>query len=199
MSTQIEREFTFQAGVFFEGKFLMNVYDISLSMFVETDSIREQNIAMDRIKYFLSECLESSVFVEETEKKAIEKFQAAGINVCVLPEEPYDQIVTLILLMKLNAITEGKLLVTDIVLCSELSDGVKFIYDFESVHAANPFKKGWWLESNTQITNPEKSNKKDKIVKLVKTVNDWTPLDLDWKEKPANTTEIIFNTEDKLP
>ena len=67
MSTQIEREFTFQAGVYFEEEFLMNVYDISLSMFVETDSIREQNIAMDRIKYFLSECLESSVFVEETD------------------------------------------------------------------------------------------------------------------------------------
>lgn len=199
MSTQIEREFTFQAGVYFEDRFMMNLYDISLSMLVETDSIREQNIAMDRIKHFLSECLESSIFIEDAEKKAIEKFQAAGLKVCILPEEPYDQIVTLILLMKLNAITEGKLLVTDIVLCSDLSDGVKFIYDIESVLAANPFKQGWWLESNAQIANAEKSNKRDKIVKLVKTVNDWTPLDLDWKEKTTTSTEIIFTTEDKSP
>jgi hypothetical protein len=197
MSTQIEREFVFQAGAYFEGKFMMNVYDISLSMLVETDSIREQNIAMDRIKYFLSECLESSVFVEESEKKAIEKFQAAGIKVCALPEEPYDQIVTLILLMKLNAITEGRLLVTDIVLVSELSDGVKFIYDIESVTEGNPFKKGWWLEANTNITNVEKVAKREKVVKLVKTINEWTALDLDWKEKNSSPTEIIFSTDDK--
>lgn len=197
MSTQIEREFVFQAGAYFEGKFMMNVYDISLSMLVETDSIREQNIAMDRIKYFLSECLESSVFVEESEKKAIEKFQAAGIKVCALPEEPYDQIVTLILLMKLNAITEGRLLVTDIVLVSELSDGVKFIYDIESVTEGNPFTKGWWLEANTHITNVEKSTKREKVVKLVKTVNEWAALDLDWKEKNTSSTEIIFSTDDK--
>lgn len=197
MSTQIEREFVFQAGAYFEGKFMMNVYDISLSMLVETDSIREQNIAMDRIKYFLSECLESSVFVDASEKKAIEKFQAAGIKVCALPEEPYDQIVTLILLMKLNAITEGRLLVTDIVLVSELSDGVKFIYDIESVTEGNPFTKGWWLESNTQITNVEKAAKREKVVKLIKTVNEWAALDLDWKEKNTSSTEIIFSTEDK--
>lgn len=197
MSTQIEREFVFQAGAYFEGKFMMNVYDISLSMLVETDSIREQNIAMDRIKYFLSECLESSVFVEESEKKAIEKFQAAGIKVCALPEEPYDQIVTLILLMKLNAITEGRLLVTDIVLVSELSDGVKFIYDIESVTEGNPFTKGWWLEANTNITNVEKVAKREKVVKLVKTINEWTALDLDWKEKNSSPTEIIFSTDDK--
>jgi hypothetical protein len=197
MSTQIEREFVFQAGAYFEGKFMMNVYDISLSMLVETDSIREQNIAMDRIKYFLSECLESSVFVEESEKKAIEKFQAAGIKVCALPEEPYDQIVTLILLMKLNAITEGRLLVTDIVLVSELSDGVKFIYDIESVMEGNPFTKGWWLEANTHIANVEKTAKKEKVVKLIKTVNEWAALDLDWKEKNSSSTEIIFSTDDK--
>ena len=71
MNTRIEREFTFQAAVYFEGNFIMNVYELLLSMEVGTDSIKEQNIAMDRIGYFLSECISNSVFVEESEKKAI--------------------------------------------------------------------------------------------------------------------------------
>ena len=71
MTTRIERDFTFQAGVYFKDQFLMNVYDIVLYMDVETESIREQNIAMERIKHFLNECLENSIFVQHTEHKII--------------------------------------------------------------------------------------------------------------------------------
>jgi hypothetical protein len=73
----------------------MNVYNLTLLMEVETLSIVEQNIAMDRIIYFLEDTLANSVFVESTEKKAIEKYTQADIKVCTVPEEPYDQIITI--------------------------------------------------------------------------------------------------------
>jgi len=179
MSTQIEREFTFQAGVYFENKFMMNVYDISLSMFVETDSIREQNIAMDRIKYFLSECLESSVFVQDAEKKAIEKFQAAGIKVCVLPEEPYDQIVAMVVLQKLNAIMEGRIRVTDIDFGSAITSGVRFQLVSEMAEAMVSVK-GWWTKTDMSIMDVIKT--KDNIVKLCDP-KAWDNIGLSWKEK----------------
>lgn len=195
MSTTIQRDFTFQTGVYYEDTFLINTYDIDLTMLVETDSIREQNVAMDRIKYFLHECLENSIFIDMSEKKVIDKYLAANLKVCTLPEEPYDQIITLVLLTKLNAILEGRLLITDIVLNSQLSDGVKFIYDYESVNIANPFKNGWWMEPNAHINDIYKQNKKDKIVKLVKNVNDWTIAGLEWKEKATKSAEIIFSPD----
>lgn len=195
MSTTIKRDFEFQTGVYYEQTFLLNYYTINLTLSVETDSIREQNIAMDRIKYFLHECLETSIFVEAGEKKVIEKYLAADLRVCTLPEEPYDQIVTLMILNKLNAITEGRLIVTDIVLSSLLSDEVKFVYDYESVAAANIFDNGWWSDPSTSINDlPKANNKKDKIVKLVKS-NDWAFLGLDWKEKSTKTAEIIFSPD----
>lgn len=193
MNTRIEREFIFQAAVYFEGSFIMNVYELLLSMEVGTDSIREQNIAMDRIEYFLSECMANSVFVEAAEKKAIEKYTSADIKVSTLPEEPYDQIITILLLQKLNAIAEGRLLITDIVLKSELSDGVKFIYNIEEADL-HPFGKGWWSEPNTNIADIPKSNRKDKIVKLVKT-SDWSIPDLEWEDKPKKSAEIIFTPD----
>ena len=163
-------------------------------MEVETMSIKEQNIAMDRIIYFLSECLSNSVFVQDTDKKAIEKYTQADIKVCTIPEEPYDQILALLLLLKVNAITEGRLEITDIVLRSELSDEVKFVYDITSANH-NPFgSKGWWLEASTSIADVPKISKKEKIVKLVKN-SDWSGYGLDWEEKSAKSSEILFTSE----
>ena len=200
MATKIEREFAFQAAVYFEGEFLMTIYELALKMEVDTASIKEQNIAMDRIHYFLHECLGNSVFVQDSENKAIEKYMQADIKVCTLPDEPYDQIITILLLLKLNVITEGKLHITDISLMSGLSDDVKFVYDVETV-ANHPFgNKGWWTDSSTAIADVTKSNKKDKIVRLVKQHSDWAAVGLDWDQKEHKTTEIIFsNDHEKQP
>ena len=193
MATKIEREFAFQAGVYFEGEFVMTIYELALKMEVDTASIKEQNIAMDRIHYFLHECLGNSVFVQDTEKKAIEKYMQADIKVCTLPEEPYDQIITILLLLKLNAITDGKLHITEISLRSGLSDDVKFVYDIQTV-TNHPFgNKGWWSNCNTTISDLAKTTKKDKIVRLVKL--HWDSVGLDWEQKEHTTTEIIFSTD----
>ena len=195
MATRIERDFAFQAGVYFEGEFLMTVYELALSMEVDTASIKEQNIAMDRIHYFLHECLGNSIFVQDSEKKAIEKYMQADIKVCTLPDEPYDQIITILLLLKLNAITEGKLHITDISLMSGLSDDVKFVYDIETV-TNHPFDKGWWGDSSTSISDLSKATKKDKIVRLIKQHSDWAGVGLDWEQREhSKTTEIIFNCD----
>jgi hypothetical protein len=195
LATKIEREFAFQAAVYFEGEFLMTIYELALKMEVDTASIKEQNIAMDRIHYFLHEGLGNSVFVEDTDKKNIEKYLQADIKVCTLPDEPYDQIITILLLLKLNAITEGKIIITEISLRSGLSDDVKFVYDIQSI-ANHPFgNKGWWTDSTTSISDLSKSNKKDKIVILIKQHCDWSGVGLDWEQKEHKPTEIIFSSD----
>jgi len=166
-------------------------------MEVETESIREQNVAMERIKYFLNECLENGIFVQDNEHKVIEKYSTCGFKVCTVPEEPYDQIITLLLLTKLNSITEGRLVITDMTLGSRISDDVRFICDIESPRGPLELP-GWWSDSGTSIADPiKKSVKKDKIVKLFKTPStDWAEYNLVWKEKDqiANC-EIVFTTE----
>jgi hypothetical protein len=166
-------------------------------MEIETESIREQNVAMERIKYFLNECLENGIFVQDTEHKVIEKYNTCGFKVCTVPEEPYDQIITLLLLVKLNSITEGRLIITDMTLGSRLSDDVRFICDIESPRG--PLEApGWWTDSGTSIAAPiKKSVKKDKIVKLFKMPStDWAEHNLVWKEKDQTANcEIVFTTE----
>lgn len=177
----------------------MNIYDISLHIGVETDIIREQNIAMERIAYYLCDYIDNCIFIQATEKKVIDKYIAADFRVCTLPAEPYDQILNVMLLTKLTAITEGRFDIIDISLASKIGDGVSYLHDNEA--SLGPFAvDGWWNEVNPTITNMTKQNKKDKIVQLFTArTNDWAEIDLMWKEKTpkliVEKAEIAFTAD----
>lgn len=64
----------------------------------------------------------------QTETAVIEKYMVANLKVSTTPDEPYDQLLAILLLTKLNIITEGRLLITDITLSSGLSNGIEFLY-----------------------------------------------------------------------
>lgn len=201
MSTKIQRDFVFQAGVHYENKLLMNVYSLTTTIYVEVDCPKEQLIAMERIKHFLLECLENSIFVNEKEIKVIDKYLDANIKVCTLPNEPYDQIIMQALLLKLNSITEGRFVITELILSSKMSDGVKFFGDIEDLDTDFANNDGWWFNPNTSISNLNRINKKDKIVKLYASPNEWDQ-SLLWEIKTDkdNVAEIIFtNTTEKTP
>jgi hypothetical protein len=181
MNTRIERNFDFQAAVYFNDSFTLNLYNLKIKMIVATDVIREQVIALDRIKCFLAESLQDCVFIESTEKKSIEKFKDAGIKICTLPEEPYDQIVGIAMLLKLNSITEGKIIIEEITIGSRLNDDVRMIFNKDE--PIGPFAStGWWYNASPSINDLIFHSKKEKIVKLPKS-NEWVDYNLLWEEK----------------
>lgn len=195
MTARIHKSFELLAGLHFNGKYYVNQYLVDATFTVDTDSISEQNIAMERIKFFLHECLAHSVFVNQTDVEIIEKYTKAGMNVSTLPEDPYDQIIGIMLMTKLNSITEGRLTIIDLAIESSMSDGVSCcMAEDESL---GPFyEKGWWNEPSQRINDITQKNKK--VVKLSKTKTEWQDVYLDWEEK-ANTTpaEIVFASFDK--
>lgn len=199
MSARISRDFDFVSGVCFENEFFMNVYDVGLHFTVETESIEEQNIALERIKYFLQDCIENSVFIHEQDVENIEKMAHADMRLCLLPEEPYDQIIGIMLLVKINAITEGRLIATDIDITSRLSDGVACLYSVDD--NSGPFVlKGWWNDSSPKFTSTLPKVKGKKVVKLTRAASTWDELSLGWASKPIEsiTNEVVFVSFDKL-
>jgi hypothetical protein len=198
MTAKIQKGFDLQMGVHFNDEFHINIYDIELYFNVETESITEQNIALDRIKYYLNDCLEDCVVCYQNKDKAIENYINAGIKVCTLPEEPYDQIIGIMLVSKLNAIIEGKLVITDISIGSKMSDGVSFQHALDE--DIGPFSEnGWWNESNTKINDCKVTGKGKKIVRLTKNspIISWEDVYLDWEiKKPYienfNANEVVF-------
>lgn len=191
MTARIQRNFDLQMGVHFTGVFYLNLYDIDLHFNVETENVKEQNIALERIKFYLSHCLENSIFVHDKEEDAIERYMSANLKVSVLPEEPYDQIVGIMLMTKLNSITEGRLVITDVSISSRMSDGVSCMQSIED--NLGPFiDKDWWSENNTKINSYKYSPKNKKILKLTKIV-EWSDVYLNWDHTIEPIVQNIAN------
>lgn len=191
MTARITKDFNFVGGVYYENDIYMNVYDVNVHFNVESSNIAEQNIALDRIKYFFYS-LEHHVFINEQNSDICEKLTAANIKVCPIPEEPYDQIIAIMLLTKINSITDGRLIADDISLTSRMSDGVYCLHGLEE--NAGPFNlKGWWNENSPKITNSINFTKTKKVVKLNKVQYNWDDLNLGYTKKDElNPTEIVF-------
>jgi len=194
MTTRVKREFSFLAGIWLEGEYQIGMYSFTLFFEIVTDDPYEQSVALERMKYFIDEVVTNSIFIEVSDKKAIDTFIGLGIKVGVLPLDPYDQALAIALLLKLNAITEDKMNITHITFKSQLSDDVEYLIDIEDEFESFIGKDNWWNDSGSNLNN-KKSNKKDKIVKLHKD-NEWTELDLGWKHvcKPE-ASEIIFTLD----
>lgn len=180
MTTRIEKDYKFNSAVHFDEKFLMNTYELTLSMVVETESVREQNIAMERLEYFITQVIDSCVFIDSKEVESIENYKKAKIKVSILPEEPYDQIIGMILLLKLNSVLENRLIVTDLNICSRLSDDVRFNIIAEVAETIFSGEYWWCNNSTTTFDLPKLNEKKSKVVKLFD--DEWTNLGLSWKE-----------------
>lgn len=194
MTTRVKREFSFIAGIWLENEYQIGMYTFTVFIEVTTDDPYEQSVALERMKYFTDECLTNCVFVEASEKKVIDTFTSLGMKVCVLPLEPYDQTIAIPLLIKLNAITEGKFNITNMSFKSQLSDDVEYLIDIEDNVEVYCNKNSWWNDNGLNISD-KKSNKKDKIVKLHKD-NEWAELDLGWKHScKTEASEIIFTLD----
>lgn len=182
MASRIIKEMSFLAGLHFEEKFMINLYEFQMNITVHTDDSREQGIAMERIMYLVDGHLSNSVIISETETAQIEKYTEAGHKLCVVPEEPYDQIFGLILLNKFNAIMDGKLEVTDMIFGSKLSDYIKF--DISKEEAVAMFPDNSWYNHNNLLLRDVPKKKKEKVVKFCN-IDEWAELGLNWKEKAS--------------
>jgi len=185
MHTRIEKDAFFQAGIHFKGSFYVNTYEMTLSMLVETDAIREQTIAMERLNYFLTDTLQHCLLIKNTETSSIKNYKKAGLKICELPEEPLDQVIGMILLQKLNAIMEDRMIVTDLTLGSVLSEGIRYHIVAE---VAESVMSGdfWWNKPclSMCIADAVAQSAGDNVVKLFDD-SEWAELGLTWKEKAS--------------
>ena len=201
MAARIHTSFSFNAGLIFNNTFYANHYTVDCSLIVESESIFEQNVAMDRIKYFIGECLDSCVFVHQDNTDYIDKFVKCDLRVCPLPEEPYDQVVGIMLLTKLNNITENRLTIFDLSISSSMSDNVSCMSSIDE--SVGPFAlKGWWSSIGPNINDIKEKN--TKIVSLKKYKNEWDKVGLSFKQQKTqidtdSDNSVVISVEPKTP
>lgn len=192
MNARIFKEFSFYSAIHANETFSINSYTIGLEIDVNTEDIKEQNIAMERIKFTLSR-IEDCVFVNENEKTAIDNYIKAGIKVCTLPDDPYDQIIAVVLLRKLNAVAEDRLVITDISIQSLVCDDIKFYVAIEETTDFSSKSNVWYNENNVSIADfHKKINKKEKVVSIKKENFDWNSVGLVWEDFTEKCKPILI-------
>lgn len=200
MNVRLNLDLSFIAGVWFNNQLLMNQYLVNCNLITNTEEPGDVTIAVDRLRWWISNVAQNSIFIQNTETDKQQQFWGAQMNLVILPEVPTDQIIGMMLYSKLNAITEKKVLVADIQIASMLSDGMRYIFDDTDDYGVF-LDDGWWNDADPIWWNKELINSKDEdgTLKLNPVIH-WKDVQLHWtadEVKEGNVVVHDFKKDDK--
>jgi hypothetical protein len=117
----IKLETKFSSTIVIQDVLLPNTWFIDIRL-VANSSVNQKNynIGLDRIEFYVSQILDNSILLSP---KSGELFnQPIGLNGCVhmLPDEPYDHLIGIVLYTKLNSILEKVFFVVTKVIISHI-------------------------------------------------------------------------------
>jgi hypothetical protein len=194
MNVRLRYNITFPAAVWFDDELMMTNYTLSLRFVTQTMDPEDQNIALERVKYFLLNELHSTIFINQAEVERAEAFTDVGLNVTTLPEEPVDQVVGIMLFYKLNAIMEGRMKVTEIRFSSEAGDSIEYFHS-ENEHTDLFPKTGWWHEPTLQHNDVEIDNDEEaENVVAINSEDHWRDQELAWAQSDVTQDigQVVF-------
>lgn len=170
MNVNLKYSLDFVAGSWFEQELLMCNYTIDLHLLTQSMDPADQNIAIERVRWFVENQLHSSIIVNQAEADRAEVFYDVGFNVCTLPEEPVDQVLGIVLHSKLNAIMEGRIVIKTLSIKSD-TGGIEYIHNDNEITELLG-DSGWWFEPTPRCHDIE-SDEQDKEP-------EWKDVELAW-------------------
>jgi hypothetical protein len=192
MNVRLRYNITFPAAAWFDGELMMTNYTLALNFLTQTLDPLDQNIALERIKFFILNELHSTIFINQADTEHAEAFDDVGLNVTTLPEEPVDQVVCIMLFYKLNAIMEGRMKITEMVMSSEAGESIEYFHN-ENEHTNLFPETGWWHEPtlcHSDISDDEEASN----VLSIGTNTEWEDQELGWAHAEVTTDlgQVVF-------
>lgn len=189
MNVRIQYPMRFLAGIYYDGQLRLNEYTVKAYMMTATENPADHNVALNRIKHFVYNELEDTIFIDGSEVEQCQKLIDAGLNVTTMPAEPVDQLIGIMLYSKLTAITEGRFLIGEIEISSNLGDGIVYLHG-ENENINDVVEPAWWSSSDLVHNDITET---DKVVTMHKS-SVWRDLDLQWPDIEDNSDEETGNT-----
>ena len=192
MNVRLEYTFHFTAGVHWRGQLIMNGYRLQIYMLTNTADSETTTVAFDRLKHFINEEIDSSVFINSEEQEACRLYTAAGITITTLPREPVDQVVGVMLFHKLNAIMEGRISVVETELSSHLGDNMVYLHS-ENETTEDIKMPAWWTSPDLTHFDLEFQDGDHVFTLHPGNYAQWAELGLGWTDQePTETGNIVF-------
>ena len=192
MNVRLQYTIPFTAAVHYQDRLIMNTYQLRTYMVTNTVDAENHNIAFERLKYFITEEMDSTVFINSEDVDACKLYLAAGMKITTLPNDPVDQIIGVMLFCKLNAIMEDRITIIETELSSSLGDNMAYIHG-EHETADNLVFPDWWTTVDVVHCDTDLIDS-DNVLSLLRS-NVWKELDLGWPEsinEPTATGNIVF-------
>lgn len=192
MNVRLRYDMNFAAGVFYNGELRMNNYTLRLSMTTNSHDANNHNTAFSRIKYFIYEEIDSTIFINSENTSQCQLYATAGLKITTMPGEPVDQLIGIMLFHKLNAIVENRMVVEETELASILGDSMYYLHSGNETTSIEN-EPDWWYSADIihcdyNILNAEN------IVSIPQT-SAWRELEMTWPDTEDNsesTNTIVF-------
>jgi hypothetical protein len=190
MNIDIEKTFAFSSVLVMPDlEPCINEYDVRLRMRVESPDSTEYNIAYMRIKHWFYEIMQGAVLIDHGDSRR-QAWANTGMRCMDFPTEPFDQVLGMMLMSKLEAITQQRIIVLQTAITSSRDDYVYYVCDHgDGLHWFE--KPGWWNDAGPVHCYPDKNKAKSgKVISLVR-IQDWKQHDLDWDHAHNITGDLV--------
>jgi hypothetical protein len=192
MNVRIQYNMNFAAGIHYRDEMRMNNYNLRLWMTTNDTDSESQNVAFERIKYFVYHILDSTIMINSEHQEECQRYALAGLRITTMPGEPVDQLIGLMLYHKLNAIMEGHIIVDETEISSVMGEHITYLHcDQENVTDLK-YWPDWWSTSDLVHWDAGALGS-DRVLALPQ-ANHWRELDLAWPEtieEPVETGNTI--------
>jgi len=183
MNVRLKYDLHFNAGVYYRGNTILNNYSLRLWMITNTELAEDQNTAFERMKYFVYNHMDNTMFIDRGEQEQCAKFLQAGLSITTMPGDPVDQLIGIMLYHKLNAIMEQRMTIVETELSSAQGQAMTYLHS-EGENTLGVEAPAWWLSADLahgDFALPES----EKVVSM-QTTTAWRDLDLAWSELPPS-------------
>jgi len=189
-NVRIKKNLEWRSALILEGAFYINHYTVKVDIITVSDDTDEQNIAYERIKLWITHVLDSSILIAQDDP-TLKIWQATGARVLALPEDPVDQIIGIMLYLKINSIMENRMVVSDIEISSTVGDHTRYLHHHNESVGQDLNQPGWWLDSRP-LWHLEKSRKsRGKVVNLDR-IPEWSDYGLEWEDNIDKKDTVVF-------
>jgi hypothetical protein len=191
MNVRLQYTMPFIAGVHYNGQLIMNGYLLKVFMVTNVVESGLTETAFERLKYFINEEIDSTIFINLDNKEQCQLYTNAGIKITTLPNEPVDQIVGVMLFHKLNAIMENRISVLETELSSQLGDNVVYIHSENEI--TQNIEIPAWCTTPDLVHSELESRIGDTVFAAPYAGPTWRELNLAWdNDEPVETGNIVF-------
>ena len=200
MNVKLNYEVNFSATMIENDQVFPNSFKVKLNITTATDNSHYQNVAFQRMVFFIEEIIDKSIMVNINHPD-LEKFidlWGTG-RLVTTPDDPADQVIGIMLYHKLSAIAEGNFTIDSIEIGSSAAKFLTYTVDsFESSYTETaPAKKTkskstahlyWW-----DIPDLTSAHVEQEIINL-----SWDDVNLAWDDDDNDDTEFVFIPEQKF-